>query len=264
MDRAVEGLMATVTVPRARPVVGGFYIAMAATFAIVAFTGFAPTYWMRLPSGTFVGTPMLHLHGLLYSLWTLFFLSQALLVANGRLRHHKAWGLAGISLATAMVFVGLAVATAGLERRLALGYGDAARAFAIVPVSAALLFGGLVTAAMVTWRRPEWHKRLMLVATAALMQPAIARYFFLAKGAGDAGARQVGPPPQVEFTMMPAFVADLFIVAAIAYDWRARGRPHAAYLWAFGAVLAVQLSRPYLSRTGAWQSFADFLVRFNG
>jgi hypothetical protein len=206
---------------------------------------------------------MLHLHGLLFTLWTLFFLSQALLVANGGLRHHKAWGLAGISLATAMVFVGLTVAIAGLERRLSLGYGDAARAFSIVPVSAVLLFGGLVAAAMANLHRPEWHKRFMLVATAALLQPAIARYFFLAAGRVDAAVRQAGPPPAVEFTMMPAFAADIFIVAAILYDWKTRGRPHPAYLWGLGSVLLVQLSRPILSRTQAWYDFADLLVRFN-
>ena len=240
--------MATLAAPRSRPLVGSFYITMAAIFAVIAFTGFAPTYWLRLPAGTFVGPPMLHLHGLLFSLWTLFFLSQAILVANGRLRNHKAWGLAGISLATAMVFVGLSVAVAGLERRLSLGYGDAARAFAIVPISAMLLFAMLVTAAIANLRRPEWHKRLMLVAT----------------GRSDAVARQAGPPPSVEFTMTAAYIVDALIVAAILYDWKARGRPHPAYLWGFGIVLAVHLSRPALSRSDAWLRFADFLVAFNG
>ena len=250
--------------PRSSGLVGSFYITMAAIFAIIAFSAFAPTYWLRLPSGSFRGSPMLHLHGLLYSLWTLFFLSQAVLVANGRLRNHKAWGLGGISLATAMVFVGLAVAIAGLERRLGLGYGDAARAFAIAPVTSAFLFGGLIAAAMANWRRPEWHKRLMLVATASLLQPAIARFFFIASGAADPGVRQAGPPPSIEATMMFAFFADLLILAAILHDWRARGRPHPAYLWGFGAVLAVHLSRPIVGRSDAWFGFTDFLVRFNG
>lgn len=256
--------MATVPAAPRRAFVGSFYIAMAAIFAAIAFSGFLLTYWVPVARGTFVAAPMLHLHGLLYSLWTLFFLSQAILVANGRLRNHKAWGLAGISLATAMVFVGLAVAIAGLERRLGLGYGDAARAFAIVPVTGAFLFAGLVAAAMANWRRPEWHKRLMLVATGALLQPAIARYFFVANGSVDAAARQAGPPPAVAFTMMPALIADALIAVAIAFDWKARGRLHPAYLWGFGAVLAVHLSRPVLSQTAAWQAFADFLVRFNG
>ncbi|HEU4704825.1 MAG TPA: hypothetical protein VFS45_03855 [Sphingomicrobium sp.] len=256
--------MATVSGSRTSPRVGSFYIAMAAIFAIIAFTGFAPSFWLRLPSGTFDGSPMLHLHGLLFSLWTLYFLSQAILVANGRLRNHKAWGLAGIALATAMVFVGLAVAIAGLERRLGMGQGDAARAFAIVPVSSALLFGGLVTAAMANLRRPEWHKRLMLLATASLLQPAIARYFFLANGKVDAAIRQAGPPPRIEFTMMSAYVIEVLILAAVVYDWKARERLHPAYLWGFGSLLAVHWSRPLLSGTEAWQRVADFLVAFNG
>jgi len=256
--------MATLPAAQTHRLVGSFYITMAAIFAAIAFSGFLLTYWLPVARGTFIGAPMLHLHGLLFSLWTLFFLSQAVLVANGRLRNHKAWGLAGISLATAMVFVGLAVAIAGLDRRLELGFGDAARAFAIVPVSAVFLFGGLVAGAMANWRRPEWHKRFMLVATGALLQPAIARYFFIANGSTDSAIRQAGPPPAVEFTMLPAVIADTLIALAIAYDWKARGRLHPAYLWGFGAVLAVHLSRPALSRTAVWQSFADFLVRFNG
>lgn len=252
-------------VSRWRPLVGKFYVTMAAIIAAVAFTGFAGTYWLQLPYGTFVGSPMVHLHGLLFSLWTLFFLSQALLVANGRLRNHKAWGLAGISLATAMLFTGIAVAIASLSRRLELGYGDAAREFAIVPITAAMLFATLVLIAMVNLRRPEWHKRLMLVATVSLLQPAIARFFLLARSGGGIEARPgVGPPLPVEFTMTPALIADLFIVAAIVHDWRKLGRPHPAYVWGFGLVLAVQLSRPFVSRTDAWLGFTDFLVAFNG
>src|SRR5215207_5848562 len=189
------GIMATIAIPERRPLVSKFYVTMAAIFAAIAFGGFFSTYWLQVARGTFIGAPMLHLHGLLFSLWTLFFLSQAILVANGGLRHHKAWGLAGISLATAMVLVGITVAVHGLGRRLELGYGDAARAFAFVPVSGALLFGGLVAAAIANWRNPEWHKRLMLVATGALLQPPIARYFLVLNGRADAALRQAGPPP---------------------------------------------------------------------
>lgn len=256
--------MATISAPRAQSGFASFYVTMAAIFALIAFAGFAPSYWLRLPSGTFAGSPMLHLHGLLFSIWTLYFLSQAVLVANGRLRSHKSWGLAGISLATAMVFTGIAVAIAGLTRRIELGYGDEGRAFAVVPVTSALLFGGLIIFAMANLRRPEWHKRLMLVATAALLQPAIARFIFMANGRSDAALRQAGPPPAVEFTMIPGAIADTLILVALLYDWKARGRPHPAYLWGFGAVLLVHLSRPFISRTETWLAFTEVLVRFNG
>lgn len=255
--------MATISAPRARPLVGRFYVTMAAIFAAIAFGGFAGTYWLQLPYGTFTGSPMLHLHGLLFSLWTLFFLSQALQVANGRLRSHKAWGLFGISLATAMLFTGLAVTIQGLDARLQAGYGDPARAFAIVPVTSVLMFAGFVTAALLNLRRPEWHKRLMLVATTALLQAAVARFVFLATTGGGPGARPgMGPPLPIEVTMKAGILVALLIVAAMVHDWRNNGRVHPAYWWGFGATMVVQLSRPLIGYTEAWYRVADFLVAF--
>jgi len=255
--------MATISAPRRRLLVGKFYVTMAAVFVAIAFGGFFATYWLQIARGTFTGSPMLHLHGLLFSMWTLFFLSQALLVANGKLKRHRAWGLSGISLATAMLFAGLAVAIQGLQARLDAGYGDAARAFTIVPVTAVLMFAGFVAAAIANLKRPEWHKRLMLVATTALLQAAMARFFFLAATGGGPGLRPgLGPPQPIERTMMVGFIVDLLIVAAMVHDWRSDGRVHPAYWWGFGVTLVVQLSRPVIGNTEAWYRFTAFLLAF--
>lgn len=256
--------MATIASPRRRTSVGKFYVTMAMIFAAIAFSGFFMTYWVQIARGTFTGGPMLHFHGLLFSLWTLFFLSQALLVANGNVRTHRKWGLLGISLATAMLFTGLAVAIEGLQARIEAGYGDAARAFTIVPVSAVLLFAGLVTAAIMNLKRSEWHKRLMLVATTALLQAAIARFFFLvATGGGGPGMRPgIGPPLPIERTMVPGGIVVALIAAAMIHDRKVHGRVHPAYWWGLSATLVVQLSRPLLAHTEAWYRFTDFLLRF--
>ena len=166
-----------------------FYVWMAAACAVVAFGGFAPTYWLQLPAGTFVGSPLVHIHGALFSSWTLLLLSQTLLVANGRLRNHRAWGLAGISLATAMVFMGLAAAIQTLTAGLRAGYGDHSRAFLILPVSGMVLFAGFFIAAIANIQRPEAHKRLMLLATITLLQAAMARIFFVLITGGGPGLR---------------------------------------------------------------------------
>jgi hypothetical protein len=254
--------MATIAAQNRR-LVSKFYVTMAAICVGIAFGGFFGTYWLQIGRGTFTGSPMLHLHGLLFSLWTLFFLSQALLVANRQLKSHRAWGLAGISLATAMLFTGMAVAIQGLQARLDAGYGDAARAFTIVPVTAVLLFAGLVTAAIINLRRPEWHKRLMLLATTALLQAALARFFFLAATGGGPGLRPgLGPPQPIGGTMIAGFIVDLLIVAAIVHDKRSYGRVHAAYWWGFGMTFSVQLLRPVIGYTEAWYRFTDFLLAF--
>ena len=87
------------------------------------------------------------------------------------MNNHRAWGLVGISLATAMVCIGLAVAINGLTTSLAAGYGDPARAFFVVPVSGISLFAGFFVAATVSIQRsrPQAHKRLMLLATISLL-----------------------------------------------------------------------------------------------
>ena len=255
--------MATIARPTDRPLVSKFYITMAAIFVAIAFGGFFGTYWLQVARGTFTGSGMLHLHGLLFSLWTLFFLSQALLVANRRLKSHRKWGLFGISLATAMLFTGLAVAIQGLHARLDAGYGDAARAFMIVPVTAILLFAGFVTAAIRNLRRPEWHKRFMLLATVSLLQAAIARFFFLAATGGGPGMRPgVGPPLPVERTTVAGLIVASLIVAAMIHDWRSHGRVHPAYWWGFGATMLVMLSRPVIGYTEAWYRVTDVLLAF--
>ena len=256
--------MATVAVPVRRPLVSKFYVVMAWAFVVVAFGGFFATYWLQMAQGTFRGgSPLLHFHGLLFSAWTLFFLSQTTLVANRKLRSHRSWGMLGISLATAMVFLGMAVAIAGTQERIGAGYGNAARAFFIVPVTAIVPFGAFVAAAVANVRRPEWHKRFMLVATVSVLQAAVARVFFLAATGGGPGMRPgLLPPPPVERALTGAFVTDLLIVAAMIHDWREDGRVHAAYWWGLGIMLAVQLGRTPFAHTEAWYRTADFLLAF--
>jgi hypothetical protein len=257
--------LATVTAPTARPNEDRFYVILAALCAGIAFSAFAGTYWLQLPAGTFVGSPLVHLHGLLFSAWTLFFVWQALLIANRRTLNHRAWGLAGIALATAMVFTGIAVTISGMQWRIAHGYAEAGRAFAIVPLSAILLFSGFVIAAMVNRRRADWHKRFMLVASAALLNAAIARFFFLAITGGGPGRRPgLGPPLAPESALVPGLLADSVIILAMLFDWRARGRPHPAYVWGLGTFLAVQIVRGPIGHSQPWLAFADFLTRFAG
>ena len=252
--------MATATAAIARPSEDRAYVVLAGLCAAIAFAGFAGTYWLQVPAGTFVGSPLLHLHGLLFSAWTLFFLSQAAFIAGGRYASHRAWGLVGVALATAMLFTGYAVAIGGMNQRIAHGIGEAGRAFLIVPLSAITLFAIFVSAALVKRRRSDWHKRFMLVATANLLNAPIARFFFLYFTGGGPGMRPgLGPPQAPEFALYPGLLADSVILLALLFDWRTRGRPHAALLWGLGGTLAVQVLRGPISHTTTWDSVAAFL-----
>jgi hypothetical protein len=254
-----------VAVAPARAATRWFFVWMSGACAFVAFAGFAPTYWLQLPAGTFIGSPLLHLHGLLFSGWTLYFLLQTTFAARGRLDRHRAWGLLGISLATAMVLVGFATADQGLRNRLAAGFGDRARAFHIASISMITLFAVLVAAAIASVRRPEVHKRLMLLATVSTLPPAVARLFFaVSVGTGPGLRPGLGAPRTIESVLAATLIADTFILAGVICDWRTRGRPHPAYVIGGASIVAVQLLRGPISTTQWWYGVADFLARFGG
>jgi hypothetical protein len=221
----------------------------------VAFLGFAPTYWLPLASGSFSSTPVVHFHGLLFFTWTLYFTFQTWLAASGRIARHRTMGMIGVSLATAMTILGFLVAVYAMKHSAAMGQLDEGLAFAIVPLSGILFFAVVFTLAIANVRRPETHKRLMLLAGISILDAAVARWFltFLAPPGPP------GPPP-VPVTIGPALVAYLLLVVAIVTDWRTRGRPHQVYVYGGLALVAVKLLNWPISMTAAWHSLAGGIL----
>ena len=168
---------------------------MAAACAIVAFIGFAPTYWAPLAQGSFRGSALVHIHGALFFAWPLFVVYQTWLVSSGRIVRHRDVGLIGISLATAMTLLGVTVAIVAAARFMGTGVAAETKAFLIVPLSVAVFFAITVGVAIANVRRAEWHKRLMMVATVSLLEAAIARWFLTFLAPPDAPS--AGPPPVV-------------------------------------------------------------------
>ena len=185
----------------------------------------------------------------------MLFWAQTSLAAGGRLPRHRELGVVGVSVATAMCFVGVAVTISSLERGSAAGFGREARAFSVVSVTAILLFAVLVAIALVNVTKPDVHKRLMLIATASLLQAGIGRWFALFLRPPG-----VNPPPPVVVTVMPGILADLLFVLGMIHDRRTRGRVHPVYWIAGGVVVAVQVLRVPLSTTSAWTRVTDCLL----
>lgn len=249
------------TVQRVRPVRRDrTYLWLALACAVVGIGGFMGTYWLQLPAGTFRGSPLLHIHGALCTAWLLFLISQSSLVTRGRVRNHRDWGLFGIALASVLTVVATAVAIAGMNGRIAGGYGDAARSFLIVPLSAIGLFAGFTAAAIANVKRPEWHRRFMLVGTICLVQAAMARVFFLMATGGGPGMRPgMLPPLQVSFVAKPALLLELLIVAGMIRDWRVIGRVHTAWIGSAVVITGIVLIRAPISSSAEWLGFASWL-----
>jgi hypothetical protein len=236
-----------------------FYLWMAGGFLAVAFGGFIPTYWAKMAGGTFHAEPIVHIHGTLLFTWTCFYFVQTLLVAKGRTLDHRAWGLAGISLFTALMFSILVTEATVLARNQRLGFGDASLHFAAVTLTAWPLMAVIFTLAIVKIRKPESHKRLMTLLMIGMMTPAIARVFltlFAPPGA-------VGPPPPF-VALPPSLAADLFLVVAVVRDWRLLGRPHPVYVYGGIALIVQQLLTGPIGASAAWVQIAKAFAKLAG
>jgi hypothetical protein len=232
-----------------------FYFHMALACAAVAFLGFAPTFFLPLAAGKFSAPPSVHVHGIVFFTWSLYFVFQAWLPASGQVGRHRSVGLIGVSLATAMTIFGFLAGVTAMKQSAAIGQTDAGIAFAIVPWSGILFFAVAFAIGVAMVRRPEVHKRLMLLAGISILDAAVARWFltFLAPPGPP------GPPP-VAVTIPPAFVAYLLLVVAMVHDWRTRGRPHAVYVIGGLALIAVKLLNLPISTTHAWHAFAGGIL----
>lgn len=229
-----------------------FYSGMAVALAVTVVAGFAPTYYLRVlgdegPTATITGmpfTPLVHLHGLVFSGWVLLFVAQTALVATRRVKVDQRMGIAGAVFATAMIVVGAATAIAAAARGSAPP-GIDPLTFLAIPLFDIALFAAFVGTALWNRRIRETHKRLMLLAYISIMVAAVARL---------PGVLPLGPLGFFGLTF-------IFLVIAIAYDYVSRRLVHPVYVWG-GALLVISVPvRLMISETAGWRSFAEFLTR---
>ncbi len=245
-----------------------FYVWMAGTCFVIAVLGFMPSYFFPMARGTFSAEPVVHIHGLILFSWVTMFFIQSLLVARGKVLAHREWGLLGISLMTAVVFITLTVISMRIAQVLAPGTPAALTHDVIAfeyPVFIAVVYlAVLFTLSVVTIRRPQVHKRLLLLATISLLGAPIGRWFMLlsAPPAGSSSSQMSVPPVLV--LIPPSLTADLLLLVAMAYDWRTRGSPHRVYLIGGGVLLFLQSTVVPASGTAEWVAVAHMLGHLAG
>lgn len=225
-----------------------FFSGMAVAIMFVALAGFARTYFLRplLPPLTPALqdlTPLIHLHGFLFTGWVILFFVQARLVAAQRIQLHRQLGTAGAVVATLLVMVGTLTALQGVVRGVAPN-GMVPGRFLIVPLFAIGLFAIFVVAGILARRDAQSHKRLMLLATIALLPPAIARWVLL-----------LGLGPPVVFA-----VATLLLVPLVVWDLKSRRRLHPVTLWGGLLLVASGPLRLLIAQTDGWLTISNWMV----
>jgi uncharacterized membrane protein YozB (DUF420 family) len=137
--------------------------------------GFSTTFVFPMYRGTFVAPPIVHLHGALALGWIVLLIAQAALVRTQRTPLHRRIGLIGPPLALGILLTGVATALLAARRDFP-SQGPVAASSIVGVVTTLTLFVSLVGLA-IAWRRwPDWHKRLMLLATILVLWPAWFRF----------------------------------------------------------------------------------------
>ena len=184
--------------------VGSFYFWMILLMAFFVFGGFGMTYWYPLAAGTFrPAPPVVHLHGLTYFSWMILLITQAALVNVRNVALHRSLGMFGIALATAVMMMGAIITILGASR----SSGAAAHGI-YLGIAAVTGFGLLFTLAIRNTRKPDIHRRLILLAMLPLLPPGIHRLYMVPLGL------QTFPVVAMYATL------DAMALAIIAHEWR--------------------------------------------
>jgi hypothetical protein len=221
-----------------------FHTVVAVTAAVIVFAGFAQTYYLKLWFGTPELPALRHAHGLVMTSWFALFILQARLIAIRRVDLHRRVGVAGAVLAALVVVLGVATAIAGARR--GASPGPPPLVFLVVPLVDMLVFAALVSAGLWLRRRPDVHRRLMLLSSLSMLAAAFGRIPL------DI-VRNSGP-------LMYFGLTDLLILICVAWDTKVHRRLHPAFAWGALLVLASHPLRLLLSGTSAWMRFATWLA----
>ena len=225
---------------------GRLYAWVALAAALIIFAGFSRTFYLRSLFGAAPLSGLLIVHGVVMTLWFVLFSAQVWLVVEARRDLHRRLGVLGLILAVLVVCVGVAAAIDAGRRGSSPAPGVPPLIFMAIPLFDMPMFALLVGVALWKRRRPDIHKRLMLLATLGMLTPAIARIplAFIQDG---------GPP--VFFGL--AFAA---VLGSIAIDTARSRRLHPAFAWGAVLIIAMLPLRLLVANTAAWAQFASWLV----
>ena len=211
-------------------------------FATVIY-GFGPTYYFAGLYRAPLPSPIIHVHGALFSCWMLMLIAQNSLVWAGRVDVHRKLGLFGFAVACLMVLVGWTAATDRLVRGTAPPGVDTFF-FYIVPMTDMVIFATLIFFAYRARRDPASHKRIIYVATVGILIAAIARF-----------------PFSWFFHKAPhaALASYFFLLLLIGYDLWSNHKIHRATLLAGSFLIFIQQIRLPIGRTAAWHAMAAWV-----
>ena len=236
--------------PWARDRLQPFYVAIGLIALGAVAVGFSTTYIGPMARRDFHAPVIVHLHGLFALSWIVLFATQTFLVRRGATKVHMRLGIAGLPIAVGVFITGMMVAHWTVVRDLPTR-GPAALSAVVGVFTSMLLFLAFASAALAMRRVPDWHKRLMLLATLIVWWPAWFRWRHLFTGV---------PRPDLIFGLL---IPDLPILVAAVRDKVRYGSVHPVWKFIAPAVFAGQLFEVLAFNTGYWPVVGRWLYQIS-
>ena len=223
-----------------------FYLFMSLLVVVVIVYGFSFTIDKNLIHPAIPRPWILYVHATVFSSWLVFFVLQATLVRSRKVQWHRRLGWFGVALGTLIPIVGVSTAIVMTRFDTVNLHIPDAESSLVIPLFDMVCFTSTFPLAVFWRKKPELHRRLMLVATCALTAAAFGRF-----------------PERI----LPGYLfyggVDLLILLGVARDLIANRAVHPVYRFVLPPFILGQAIVTYIAYHSVpfWLRIAHALLR---
>lgn len=224
------------------------FLASAILFPLLVLIGYFKTYYFSalFSDAKPVANNLVHAHGIVMTLWVLYFTAQVALVRTKNIKLHMTLGMFGVALAALVVVVGLATAYDSHIVRYTAPPGINPYSFIMIPLVGMLLFVAFFAGAIYYRKRPAEHKTLMLLTALNFLPPALARIPLIGENFGVFGAFAV---------------TDLLAIVCLVWHSKKHGKLNRVFALGVALLIASHPFQVIVGLSESWIQFVSWLVQ---
>jgi hypothetical protein len=221
-----------------------FYFAMSLLITAVVVAGFSLTMGPRIIHPKTSPPTILYIHAFVFYGWLAFFIFQSALVRTHNVTLHRSMGWFGVALGVVIPVLGISTAITMNRIKMMADPGSDAASFMLVPFLDIACFTTTFALAVYWRKKPEFHRRLVLIASCALTAAGWGRFPAIPEAYFYGGV-------------------DSLIFLGVMRDWIVNRRVHVVYKYALPAFIVAQTIVMYSVETKAtyWLSIAHAILR---
>jgi hypothetical protein len=220
-----------------------YFWVMCLLLLAIVLIGFSRSFFLRAIFKVPAIPWYVYVHGAVMTAWIVLLVTQTSLIAAHRIDLHRRLGIGGAFLAPAVAVSALLLTLtipSLFQRGVPSPNGQPLPQAVAYPImwgnfGSILLFSTMVPIALWLRRRPDVHKRLLLLASFPMVGPATGRMYGFPELWGITSS---APLITATFHALPAVSALVLPLTLVAHDLLTTRRLNRATIWGVGATLA--------------------------